>query len=368
MNCKTFLTAALLVFSSMGVSAGNTDLLFAPATSAGHDFNHAPIGQTFKALAPSVTAGIFIADEESFTNWLKETYPDLPPYPYAVASSVTVKVQLLDGEGVNGTVLDSRVLTLNKPFMGFVEVDYAAAGLVLEPRHYYTLLMTDVSNQAYPNGVTGWVVPSVHDFSSHSSPTPGAYPDGLPILQGILVTNDAGIGDNAFEVLDVDSNTPSPLVISGTLPYGQIGQSYSASLSADGGVPPYIWSASGLPDGLLMNSDGSITGTPTMEGTFTVEVIVVDSDGIMAIANYDMVIYEISCIKPKGSKPSKGKGNVSEIGDHYIIVKNKRIDYADCTSVNYGGEATSPAVGDKVEWDGFVGPNGNVMAQTLTFN
>jgi hypothetical protein len=365
---STFLATTLVALSSATGWAGSTDLQYVPTTSAGHDFNHAPIGQSFKALASSVKAGIFIADEDSFTTWLSQTYPGLPPFPYAVAPSVTVKVQLLQGEGVNGAVLDSRNLTLSKPFMGFVEVDYAAAGVNLITGNTYTLLMTDISGQSYPNGVTGWVVPSVHDYSTGASLPPGAYADGLPILQGALVTDDAGIGDNAFEVLDIGGSTPPPLAIAGTLPYGQVGQPYSATLTASGGVAPYTWSVSGLPAGLAFTADGTIWGTPTTAGTFNVGVAVTDSGNATAGATYSMVVSQLSCTKPKSAKLSKGKGTVAAVGVNYIMVGTKRIDYASCTSINYGGYATAPAVGDRVEWQGFVESNGNVMAQTLTFN
>lgn len=368
MRRRTFLVAGLLALFSVAASAGNTDLQYPPISSAGHDFNHAPVGQSFKALAASVKAGLFIADQDSFTNWLRQTYPSLPPFPYAIAPSVTIQVQLLQGEGTSGTVLDTRVVTLNKPYMGFVGVDYAAAGVVLVPGNKYTLLMTDVSGQSYPNGVTGWVVPAVHDFTTGASLAPGAYPDGRPILQGALVTNDAGIGDNSFEVLDVAYTPPPPLSISGTLPYGQVGQPYSAALAATGGVLPYGWSASGLPPGLTAAADGTISGTPTTEGTFNVVVTVSDSAGATASATYAMNISSLSCAKPKGAKASKGKGTVSAVGAGYIQVGAKRIDYASCTTTNYGGYATAPAVGDRVEWQGFVQPNGNIMAQVLTFN
>jgi hypothetical protein len=369
MKFRNFLVGTLLALTSAVAWAGATDLQFSPTTSAGHDFNHAPIGQTFKALASQVKAGIFIADEDSFTNWLQQTYPDLSPYPYAIAPSVTVKVQLLHGEGVSGTVLDSRNLTLNKPFMGFVDVDYAAAGVSLVPGNMYTLLMTDVSGQSYQNGVTGWVVPAVHDYNTGANQPPGAYADGLPILQGALVTDDTGIGDNAFEVLDVGGSTPPPLAISGTLPYGQVGQLYTATLSASGGVPPYNWSSSSLPAGLTLNSKGTISGTPTTAGTYSVGVTVTDGGSATASSNYSMVISpELSCTKPKTAKSSKGKGTVTTVGGGYITVGTKRIDYASCTSMNYGGYSKVPTVGDKVEWQGYVESNGNVMAQILTLN
>jgi len=369
MQLRSVFVATLLTLGSAAAMAGSTDLQFAPTSSSGHDFNHAPVGQSFVALAAQVRAGLFIADEESFTAWLQQSYPGLPAFPYAVAPSITVRVQLLAGEGSGGAVLDSRNVTLAKPFIGFVDVDYAAAGLSLVPGQKYTLLLTDISAQSYPNGVTGWVVPSVTDTSTGASLPPGAYPDGRPVLQGALVSNDAGIGDNAFEVIDTGAAPPAPLAISGTLPYGQTGTAYAATLGASGGVPPYEWSAAGLPAGLGLDpASGTISGTPTQSGTFAVTVSVGDRTGAMDEARYDLVISYLSCTRPKSAKSSKGKGTVTAVGAGYVTVGSKHIDYAGCTNVSYGGYSTAPVVGDRVEWQGYVEPNGYVMAQTLTFN
>jgi hypothetical protein len=129
-------------------------------------------------------------------------------YPYAVAPSVTVRVDLIEGEGTQGVVLHSTIRTLTAPFMDFVDVDYTAAGVVLGVGQKYTLLLSDVSGQVYPQGVTGWVVPSVTDLTTGA----GAYVEGLPILQGALVGNDVGIGDNSFQVI---ANSPVPQTVSG---------------------------------------------------------------------------------------------------------------------------------------------------------
>ena len=64
------------------------------------------------------------------------------------------------------------------------------------------------------------------------------------------------------------------------LPNGVVGTPYPAGtkLQATGGVPPYTWALTGgttLPAGLMLNADGTITGTPTTPGvdnTFTVQV------------------------------------------------------------------------------------------------
>ena len=127
------LIACLALLSSVTAlcSAASTDLSYPPATSAGHDFNHAPVGQTFTAVASSVRGGIFLADDTSFTAWLATIYPgQIVPgsYPYTVAPSISVRIDLLAGEGTGGAVLHSTTRTLTAPFMGFVDVDYAAAG------------------------------------------------------------------------------------------------------------------------------------------------------------------------------------------------------------------------------------------------
>ena len=184
------LTLALLTAAAV---AGSSDLSYLPQTSGGHDFNHAPIGQSFTAVASDVTAGIYLADEGSFTNWLSTVYPgQIAPgsFPYAIAPSVTVRVDLRQGEGATGPVLCTATTTLSAPFSGFVDIDAGAAGVALTVGQTYTIMLTDVSNQAYPQGVTGWVVPA---FSS--------YDGGHPVLQGSVVTADAGTGDNCFEVI-----------------------------------------------------------------------------------------------------------------------------------------------------------------------
>ena len=62
---------------------------------------------------------------------------------------------------------------------------------------------------------------------------------------------------------------PPPVSITTTaLPYGRIGQSYSTTLAANGGTPPYQWSLTGgsLPAGIgLSASTGTLSGTPSAD-------------------------------------------------------------------------------------------------------
>jgi hypothetical protein len=63
---------------------------------------------------------------------------------------------------------------------------------------------------------------------------------------------------------------PPPLSITTTsLPYGQVGVKYTASLAATAGTAPYTWALIGgtLPAGLAFDSSGLISGTPTATAT-----------------------------------------------------------------------------------------------------
>ncbi len=61
-------------------------------------------------------------------------------------------------------------------------------------------------------------------------------------------------------------------------------------VTATGGVTPFTWSATGLPAGLSMNTSGLISGTPSVTGTFTAIVTVVDSLGGTGTRNYTFTI------------------------------------------------------------------------------
>jgi len=76
--------------------------------------------------------------------------------------------------------------------------------------------------------------------------------------------------------------TVLPLDITTTsLAGGVVGNGYSQTLAATGGIAPYSWSVTGgsLPAGLSLSSGGSITGTPTTSGTASFTVRCADSQG-----------------------------------------------------------------------------------------
>lgn len=69
-----------------------------------------------------------------------------------------------------------------------------------------------------------------------------------------------------------------PSITTTSLPQGKVDESYSATLSATG-TAPVSWSAAGLPSGLSCSSTGTISGTPTQSGTYTVKITASNSAG-----------------------------------------------------------------------------------------
>ena len=76
-----------------------------------------------------------------------------------------------------------------------------------------------------------------------------------------------------------------------TLTAGTYGQTYSATIAASGGVPPYTFSAPALPTGLSIGAgSGMISGSPSVIGTFSVVVTVTDSNSATASQTYSLAI------------------------------------------------------------------------------
>ena len=59
-----------------------------------------------------------------------------------------------------------------------------------------------------------------------------------------------------------------------------IGQAYTTTLTAIGGTGDLVWSASNLPAGLNISTDGVVTGTPTTDGLYNIKFDVHDSAAI----------------------------------------------------------------------------------------
>src|SRR5206468_816751 len=114
----------------------------------------------------------------------------------------------------------------------------------------------------------------------------GSLPVGVTLSKGVISGTPTALGVSNFG-LQVSSGgvsaatactvtiAPAPLVLDGIAAPGQIGVPYSARITASGGIPPYSYSATGLPPGLGF-ANGLIAGTPDSAGDYNITVNVTD--------------------------------------------------------------------------------------------
>ncbi|MCU1392489.1 MAG: autotransporter protein [Ilumatobacteraceae bacterium] len=160
-----------------------------------------------------------------------------------------------------------------------------------------------------PNGEVGVVYPSPVATSSGGTlpvtwsasalpaglaigPSTGAI-TGTPTAAGtfaVVVSARDAVGAMASRSLSL-TIAPALAITTATLPAGQAGASYpSTAVQSSGGTAAYQWSASGLPVGLSMDTTGSLSGTPTTAGTYTVVVQVTDAMSATASATYTLTV------------------------------------------------------------------------------
>ena len=79
-----------------------------------------------------------------------------------------------------------------------------------------------------------------------------------------------------------------------SLPDGTDGAPYSETLAAANGTTPYVWSlqpgSGSLPNGLSIDPNGALTGTPTQGGTFDFTVQATDANGMVATADLSLTV------------------------------------------------------------------------------
>jgi hypothetical protein len=127
-------------------------------------------------------------------------------------------------------------------------------------------------------------------------------------LSSITLTTSANLSGRALArngAVTLDTNTVAvcaagcaPINLAPTtLPNASLGQPYSQTLSATGGLLPYTYgiTAGTLPPGLILSPAGLIAGTPTSAGTFSFTVTVTDAAGCTATRVYTIVVAPLGC-------------------------------------------------------------------------
>jgi hypothetical protein len=143
----------------------------------------------------------------------------------------------------------------------------------------------------YSWGITAGSLPSGLTLKSSTGEI-----SGTPVATGVFNFT-AQVTDSAAQVksaaLSITIKAPPALsILTSSLPAGTSGVSYSATLSAGGGVTPYTWTvaAGALPTGLSLNAAGAISGTPKAAGTFNFTVQVTDLASQIKTANLSITV------------------------------------------------------------------------------
>jgi hypothetical protein len=155
----------------------------------------------------------------------------------------------------------------------------------------------------YTWSVTSGVLPASLTLNAAS----GAI-GGIPAATGtssftITVTDSSNTKANrAFTLTTVETLA----VTTASLPNGEPGANYSATLAAAGGAPPYQWTvASGsLPTGLTLTTAGAIAGTLSTTTTAPFTVQVQDSAGHTATKTFTIAILAAPVISTVSPLPS----------------------------------------------------------------
>lgn len=91
-----------------------------------------------------------------------------------------------------------------------------------------------------------------------------------------------------------------PTIVTTSLPASTSGTSYSQQLVGSGGQGPYSWTveSGGLPPGLTLASNGTLTGVPIKPGSYTFTVEIRDAHGLTAVQTYTVAISASSAPPP----------------------------------------------------------------------
>jgi len=107
---------------------------------------------------------------------------------------------------------------------------------------------------------------------------------GVPTEAGdfvfVVLVTEASYGSSSSKQLTLSVDGPPLIISTTTLPNGLQNANYVTSLLTGGGKPKYHWSvvSGNLPDGLILQDNGTISGIPTQIGTNTIEFSVVDAN------------------------------------------------------------------------------------------
>ena len=142
--------------------------------------------------------------------------------------------------------------------------------------------------------------------------------DGLATAVSAGTTTISATLSDAVGSTTLTVHPPQIAIPTTSLPFGVVNTPYSATLTATGGILPYMWSIEGvLPSGLTLNPNGTISGTPTASGIFDFTVQVRDAGNPFQTVNKLLSISVVMSIWSSTTVPERvddGPDSAVELG------------------------------------------------------
>jgi PKD repeat protein len=197
----------------------------------------------------------------------------------------------------------------------------------------FTLVISDtaspltINTTSLPSGKQGQEYATQMIATGGAAPrtwtlTAGTVPDGVNIYDdGLIYGTPTNSGTFNFSVTVTDASnktstqpltltiapTPvQPVTITPMTLNAEIGIETFISFEATGGAEPYTWtfdSGSDEPDGLFLEPDGFLDGTPTQAGSYQLKLVATDQNGQSATHTFDLTIASERLRGTGGSHP-----------------------------------------------------------------
>jgi hypothetical protein len=250
----------------------------------------------------ALLTGNYFAETDSYSNYLVELYDDIPchigtcdpttgtPIPVTLGSNTpNINFALQLGGSISGIITDAVTAS---PIPGVVvnifddSGNFSAFGYTDDTGNYTTRGGLLSGNYfAVTDNYANYLDELYDDIPCHDGncdPTTGT---PIPVTVG-STTGKINFG------LNFDCGSTTIIVDPATLPDGTVDVPYNQTITASGGVSPYIFAVTSgtLPAGLTLAPDGNLTGTPTNAETATFNITATDSNGCSGSRAYSINI------------------------------------------------------------------------------
>jgi hypothetical protein len=190
------------------------------------------------------------------------------------AGTFNLVIQVADGAGT--TVSQSFTVVVNQPSLAVIVTGQLPPGTVGTAYSQKIPAIASGGTPPYTWSVSAGSVPGL-DFDAVNVALSGTPTTAGTFTLTVQVRDSAGLtASRPFSVTIAPASLN--IITARQLPDATFNTPFSQLFTASGGVPPYTWSASGLPTGLGIDANsGLVSGTPVAAGSISFAVTVADS-------------------------------------------------------------------------------------------